>query len=235
MLPSIFSWIHSWQEGFPARMVLMSCLSTAWSVRLTANFVRKGGYEWPPWKGEEDYRWAAVRQYPGMQFAGVRLLFNLGFICLYQTLLIYLFSSPVLAAGHSPLALPDALSALAFCALLAIETVADNQQFAFQTEKHRLLRQKQPLVGEFARGFISSGLWQYSRHPNFFAEQGMWVVYYLFSVPGRGCINWSGVGVILLMLLFQGSVPLTERISCGKYPAYSSYQQKVGRLLPRLF
>ncbi len=61
------------------------------------------------------------------------------------------------------------------------------------------------------------------------------MVFYLFSVAQKGWFNWTGLGVILLMLLFQGSIPLTEAISASKYPAYKEYQQKVGRLLPRLF
>ena len=65
----------------------------------------------------------------------------------------------------------------------------------------------------------------YSRHPNFAAEQSMWVVIYFFSVSAsKELFNWSGVGAFLLILLFRGSVDLSEGISAGKYPEYKKYQ-----------
>ena len=38
------------------RLALMTLLSALWSLRLTWNFYRRGGYSWPPWTGIEDYR-----------------------------------------------------------------------------------------------------------------------------------------------------------------------------------
>jgi len=43
----------------------MSILVTVWSIRLTYNFARRGGYSWKFWDGEEDYRWDILRQKPG--------------------------------------------------------------------------------------------------------------------------------------------------------------------------
>jgi steroid 5-alpha reductase family enzyme len=40
----------------PFRLVLMAAVSAVWGLRLTYNFYRRGGYGWPPWSGEEDYR-----------------------------------------------------------------------------------------------------------------------------------------------------------------------------------
>jgi steroid 5-alpha reductase family enzyme len=34
----------------------MAALAAVWGLRLTYNFYRRGGYAWPPWTGEEDYR-----------------------------------------------------------------------------------------------------------------------------------------------------------------------------------
>ena len=34
----------------------MAAVSAVWGLRLTYNFYRRGGYAWPPWTGEEDYR-----------------------------------------------------------------------------------------------------------------------------------------------------------------------------------
>lgn len=87
-----------------------------------------------------------------------------------------------------------ALAALALV-LLVIEFTADNQQYAFHAYKHSYLaRQKEDksvpdynqlehwvgarlswTVNDAKRGFITRGLWAFSRHPNFFCEQGFWV------------------------------------------------------------
>jgi steroid 5-alpha reductase family enzyme len=60
------------------------------------------------------------------------------------------------------------------------------------------------MTGDFKRGFITSGLFRYSRHPNFFAEQCVWWALALFSVAVTGdWTHWTFVGAVLLSLLFQ--------------------------------
>ena len=80
---------------------------------------------------------------------------------------------------------------------------------------------------------MTSGLFNISRHPNFFCEISIWWVIFAFSVSSIG-FNHSYVGALLLMLLFQGSTQLTEQISLEKYPHYSVYQKQVSRLIPFL-
>ena len=81
---------------------------------------------------------------------------------------------------------------------------------------------------------MPSGLFRYSRHPNFFCEQGMWWSFYLFGVAATGrWLDWSIAGAVLLTLLFQGSTAITEQITLGKYPAYADYRRRTSRLLPR--
>ena len=88
---------------------------------------------------------------------------------------------------------------------------------------------------EYAHGFVRTGLWGLSRHPNYGAEQAIWVVYYLFSVAATGeWVNWTAAGMILLFILFKSSSDFSEEISAGKYPEYKDYQQKVPRFIPFL-
>lgn len=85
------------------------------------------------------------------------------------------------------------------------------------------------------RGFITSGLWAYCRHPNFTAEQTIWFVLYQWSCyAGNVPYSWAGSGPLFLVMLFQGSTWLTELITAGKYPEYKAYQKQVGVLLPSL-
>jgi steroid 5-alpha reductase family enzyme len=83
------------------------------------------------------------------------------------------------------------------------------------------------------RGFVSSGLWGYSRHPNFAAEQSIWFVLYQWSCySSKTLYNWAGGGPLFLIMLFQGSTWLTELITAGKYPEYREYQRQVAMFAP---
>lgn len=239
LLPVAYSWYFVGAAGFEPRMLLMAVLVTVWGARLTYNFSRKGGYIWRFWLGEEDYRWNVLRQNPLLKGRLRWGLFNLFFISLYQNVLIFMFTLPMVAAWQGrgkPLGWQDALLAAVFLALVVVETLADQQQWDFQTEKYRRIQAGQPLGEPYQQGFVQTGLWAKVRHPNFAAEQGIWLVFYLFAVAATGnWINWSMAGCLLLLLLFQGSSDFTEKISASKYPAYKDYQKRVPRFLPRVW
>jgi steroid 5-alpha reductase family enzyme len=201
------------------RLDVMAALVTAWGARLTFNFARKGGYK----KGGEDYRWAVLRQrITGWQWQA----FNLAFIAGYQNFLIWLLALPLWAvwrAGPSPLGAVDVVLAALFLGALSLETVADQQQWRFQQAKAR---------GE-AKGFLTTGLFAHSRHPNFFFEQAQWWVLALFPLAaGASAASLHWLGPFLLTLLFIGSTRFTESISASKYPDYAQYQARVSAQLP---
>jgi steroid 5-alpha reductase family enzyme len=238
IVPAPYAWYMTWKGGMDERMVLMSILVTIWAARLTYNFARRGGYSWKFWEGEEDYRWEVLRQRPGFKNPIVWLLFNLFFICFYQNTLIFLFTLPVLsglAENAAPVGLWDYVLAAVYVGLVVMEYIADQQQYDFQTEKYRRINAGEPL-GEYADGFVQTGLWSKMRHPNYFAEQSIWVVFYLFSVAATGeWLNWTLAGSVLLIILFKGSSDFSEEISAKKYPAYKEYQKKVGRFIPKFW
>ncbi|MFA5938021.1 MAG: DUF1295 domain-containing protein [Sinimarinibacterium sp.] len=233
--PPLYAWMATAQAGYEPRMVLMSVVATIWGLRLTYNFSRHGGYSWKFWSGNEDYRWAHVRRTPGLDTRIGWTAFHFGFICLYQNALLLLIALPVvLVQGTGAPNVFDALLAALYVGLVILETAADQQQWNFQAEKRQRLKSGAKPDGDYARGFITSGLWARSRHPNYFAEQSIWVVFFLFSVAATGRLNWSIAGCLLLILLFQGSSKLSESLQAGKYPDYPEYQQRVPRFLPRL-
>lgn len=90
IVPPVFAWYFAAASGWEPRLVLMAVLATAWGARLTFNFWRRGGYSWPPWSGVEDYRWAVLRTNPLLASPWRWRLFNLGFVSLYQVLLLLL-------------------------------------------------------------------------------------------------------------------------------------------------
>lgn len=182
---------------FNDRALLMALLVTLWAVRLTFNFWRKGGFS-----GGEDYRWKEVRGwFPGWRFE----FFNLWFIAVFQQLLILGFTTPAVVAMKAdvPLGWLDAAACALFLLFWAGETVADAQMFDFQTEKYRRLREKIPLGASYSRGFVETGLWRYSRHPNYFCEVMLWWAFYLFSVAASGeWLNWTIIGDTQILFIF---------------------------------
>ncbi len=239
LMPVIYSFITL--SFFPdsPRIWIMTLLVTFWGLRLTYNFARKGGYNKIPWKGEEDYRWGILRQNPILK-KGIRLLlFNLFFISFYQLFLILLFSSPLIIAAKyadNPLSGYDLLASFLMLSFILLETIADNQLFKFHQQKKMILPSNGKYENSLKSGFMSDGLWKYMRHPNFLAEQAIWVSFYFFSVGASGqIINWTLAGPVLLILLFIGSSSLTENISMKKYPDYLFYKQNVPKFIPLKF
>lgn len=125
---------------------------------------------------------------------------------------------------------------------LAIETLADNEQWDFQIAKKEYLREARVpdeykpaySADDLNRGFVVNGLWSLCRHPNFAAEQAFWITIHQWCcLKSRTWFNWAGVGAIFYVALFQASTSLTEKLSAQKYPEYKDYQECVGKFIPR--
>lgn len=238
IVPAFYTGYFAYASDWHPRVTLMAALTMVWAIRLTYNFSRRGAYTWKFWAGEEDYRWQILRNEPMFNSRFKWATFNLFFISLYQNALILLFTLPALMAAGSqkPIGPGDWILAILMLTLIAFEFVADQQQWDYQSEKYRRIGGGIPLDSKYADGFVKEGLWRYVRHPNYSAEQGIWIVFYCFSIISSDkWLNWSAAGCILLMLLFQGSADFSEKISASKYPAYIEYQRTTGRFLPRIF
>jgi steroid 5-alpha reductase family enzyme len=233
-LPMVYVWLVAWKSGFEPRLVLMALLVSAWGIRLTYNFSRRGGYSIRFWEGEEDYRWAVLRAKPEFDAKWRWVVFNFIFISFYQMGLILLMTIPaVRSMGGRPLTLVDWILAILLLGFIVIETVADQQQWNYHRQKRQYREQGGKMPAMYTKGFVHTGLWGLVRHPNYASEQAIWIVFYFFSVVATGrWVNWSVMGVILLVLLFWGSSNFSEAISAGKYPGYAEYQKKVSRFVP---
>ena len=225
VIPVAYVWVFAGASGLSnARLVMVAVLVTLWGARLTFNFARKGGYK----PGGEDYRWAKLRA--GMkpaQFA----VFNLFFIVIYQNVLLLLITLPAwtMFQNPTPLTALDIIAVAVFLLLLIGETVADQQQWDFHAWKRR-----ETEAGRSPRPrFLQSGLFRFSRHPNFFFEQAQWWVVFFFGAIAAGSVlQWTALGAILLVALFIGSTIFTESISRSHYPEYSEYQRRTSPVIP---
>jgi len=225
IVPAVYVWVfaaHAHMHN--GRLNLMAIVVTLWALRLTFNFARKGGYS-----GLEDYRWQVLRD--GMtkwQFQ----LFNFFFIVLYQNFLILLMTLPTLTAYNhqsTKFGVWDIVLTIGFALLLVGETVADQQQWNFQNEKQAM---RAAGITPPAN-FVQRGLWNYSRHPNYFFEQAQWwTLFFIGAVAAGSLAQWTLLGPVLLTLLFMGSTNFTEKISLGKYPEYKEYQKSTSAVIP---
>ena len=123
----------------------------------------------------------------------------------------------------------DWILAVLFAAALAGESVADQQQWDFHQWKAAERR-----AGRTPRpDFLQTGLFRFSRHPNFFFEQAQWWLFYGFAVAATGnWFHWTVLGAVLLTLLFAGSTVFTESISRARHPGYLQYQQRTSPIIP---
>jgi len=238
LLPIAYTWVIAFRGGLQTRLVVMAVLATLWGLRLTFNFARKGAYRLKFWEGEEDYRWAVLRAKKEFQPHWKWMIFNLFFISIYQNALVLMTTFPalVLMGVDKPFGLVDGLVSALMLGFIVYETIADEQQWAFQTTKWKMIKEGkklEELPAPYNKGFNTVGLWNVSRHPNYFAEQGTWFAFYLFTIGGgMSLFNWSIIGALLLIVLFLGSSAFAEEISASKYPEYARYCQLVSRFFP---
>lgn len=238
ILPFVYCWIVAVKGGMQPRLVVMAVLATLWGVRLTFNFARKGAYKLKFWEGEEDYRWQVLRSTSPFNKRAVWFVFDLFFISIYQNALILMLTFPALVCMNStiPFGWVDAVAAVLMFGFIVYETVADEQQWKFQTKKWAMIKdgkKLEELPTPYNKGFNTIGLWNVSRHPNYMAEQAIWASLYIFSIgAGMGVFNWSMIGALLLIVLFSGSTSLAEGISSDKYLEYAGYCKKVNKFFP---
>ena len=109
---------------------------------------------------------------------------------------------------------------------LIFETIADWQKFTFKNKE------------ENKGKWIESGLWHYSRHPNYFGEMLVWWGIFIFTLP---FLQWQyawlvfGPIFITLILLFVSGVPLLEKRyekKYGKNKDYLAYKRRTSLLIP---
>ncbi|KAI0714446.1 DUF1295-domain-containing protein [Cerioporus squamosus] len=235
-------------QKFSPRALLMFGLTLAVRVDvLSYNTWRRGLFNLK----DEDYRWEILRQkLPSWLFQVVHLVF----IAFIQNVILFVLAVPAqIAALQQPARLSTSDYVLAALALvdIAAEFVADNQHYSFQTYKRTGVHEKNEWPGariqwtpaDAKRGFVTRGLWAWSRHPNFFCEQSFWVLMNLFpllapesprlpKLPLHSLTPlWPLVPTITICSLFFSSTRFTESISAAKYPAYAAYQDRVSMFL----
>ncbi|MHB8060518.1 MAG: DUF1295 domain-containing protein [Gaiellaceae bacterium] len=167
-----------------------------------------------------DHRFDEMRDKP-LRFANFWLLqaITVGVVMMPVSYLLGLDGAP----KFGPWAIVGV--ALWFIGLL-IETVSDAQKSAFKRREENRGR------------FVSSGLWRYSRHPNYFGEMLVWWGLFAYAVPflhGAAFVTAIGPVFLTLLLLFVSGIPLLEKSAEARYgadPTYREYRRRTSILLP---
>jgi steroid 5-alpha reductase family enzyme len=206
-------------EGPDARTLLVAALVCLYALRLTSNFYR----DWPG-LAHEDFRYRGFRSRFGSWYWPVSLFG----IHLFPTLMVYLGCLPLYgimgsAVPTSSLGWLDAVAALVMLAAIALAFVADEQLRRFRREP-----------GSKGKS-IRTGLWAYSRHPNYLGEISTWWGLFLFALAAGLEWWWTGVGALAITLMFVFvSVPMMERRARATREGYEDYRTATPMLLPGL-
>ena len=179
--------------AYVERSLLLTLLILIWGGRLTYHIIRRN------WGKPEDFRYAKWRSDWGKWLVPRAFLQ----IFMLQGLLMLIIGYPVIVVNAHPqpgLNLLDYLGLLIWLVGFYFEAVGDRQLADFK---------KDPANKGHV---IKSGLWKYTRHPNYFGEATMWWGIFLIalSVP----LGWTAVIsplAITLLLLYVSGVPLLER------------------------
>lgn len=205
-----------WDGGAdPLRLGLLLVLVTVWGIRLTYNWARG-------WRGlqHQDWRYDQLSRQTGRWYWVVSFLG----IHFFPTVLVYLgcWSLWVGLGGPArPFNGLDVVATVITLVAIGLETIADEQLRRF-------------MRSEKAPGStLTSGVWRFSRHPNYLGETGFWWGLYVFALAARPDYWWVVVGPVTITLLFQFiSIPMIERRMRERRHDYEKVVKTVPRWIP---
>ena len=197
------------------REVLVLGLVLYWATRLTLNWAVY-------WEGmhHEDWRYALLRE----RSPNMAVLTDFFGIHLFPTLQVFAGMLPIYAVyclGDTAFNWLDLLAAVVTFSAVTLQLVSDRQL-------HRFIAQRQE--GEQ----LHTGLWAWSRHPNYCGELGFWLGLFLFGLAAYPSGWWWMIlGVVLMTLMFLfASIPMMEKRSLQRRPEYQQIIDSTSMLIP---
>ncbi|MCW1383106.1 DUF1295 domain-containing protein [Novosphingobium sp. KCTC 2891] len=211
----------SWaQVGAPGgRAALIAAMTTAWGVRLAAHLLVR-------WRGHgEDPRYARIlgraKREGRFASAALKLVFGPQAVLLFVTCLpaqLGIIASAGAAAG--PLAMAGGLVWLVG---FAFETVGDRQLARFRADPANKGR------------VLDTGLWRYTRHPNYFGDCCAWWGIWLAAAeagPGIALAALPGPLFLTFTLTRWSGKPLLEKGMAERRPGYADYVRRTSGFIP---
>jgi steroid 5-alpha reductase family enzyme len=196
------------------RGILVGLLISVWGLRLAWHIHTRN-------RGKaEDYRYLEWRKQWGKWFV-VRSYFQ---VYLLQGLFLYLIALPVLFINRNSVSdsitIFDVFGVAIWLFGFFFEAVSDWQlsQFIKNPDNKGKLMQ--------------SGLWKYSRHPNYFGEVTIWWGIFMVALGlANGFLTIVGPLTITVLILFVSGIPLLEKKYEGR-PDFEEYKKKTSVFFP---
>ena len=204
-------------DGMPAPQLLLLVLVTLWGLRLAAHLYHRNSGK------DEDPRYAELAEADGRSFAQVALTR----VFLPQGIAMFLVATPVMV-GMNNLGVVGWLGWLGvvvWAVGLFFEAVGDAQLAAYRAQP----RESRPQV-------LDTGLWRYTRHPNYFGDACVWWGLWLAAGLASGWL--PGLLTVLCpvaMTVFLRNVTgakLLER-TMSQRPGWDEYAARVPLFFPR--
>jgi len=196
------------------REPLVLAMVAIWALRLSIYI------SWRNHGQPEDYRYREIRanNEPGFRFKSLYIVFGL------QAALAWIISLPLAAAigGTAEIGILDYAGIALWVTGMVFEAVGDFQLSRFRKDPGN-------------RGkVLDTGLWRYTRHPNYFGNATLWWGFYLVALSAGGW--WTIVAPLLMtfLLLKVSGVALLEKDIGGRRPEYRQYIQRTNAFFPGL-
>ena len=200
-------------QGYLPRRQLVALLVTVWGVRLALHIGSRN------WGKPEDFRYARWREENGPRWWWVSYFK----VFLLQGLIMWMLSTPLIAAQASGFpAILTPLDLLGLCiwgAGLLFEAIADAQLAQFKRQSSNQGK------------ILTSGLWKYSRHPNYFGEAVLWWGYFTIALAVGAWWTIFAPMLMTYLLVRVSGVSMLERTMKDR-PGYETYMKKTSAFLP---
>lgn len=195
------------------RSLIVCALISVWGLRLSYHIHKRNRNK------AEDYRYAEWRKSWGKWF----YLRSYLQVYILQGALLFLIVSPALLinkSASSDISYLDLIGILVWLTGFIFESVGDAQLARFISDPNN-------------KGLLmQSGLWKYSRHPNYFGEITQWWGIWLIALNIAG--GWMfviGPITITFLILKASGIPLLEK-KMSANPAFAEYKRRTSVLIP---
>ena len=209
-------WVFHEQTAGALNLLQLLILSLVvfWSLRLTLNWLRR-------WRGirDEDWRYIAFR----FRYQEQYWIVSLTGIHLFPTLIVFLACLsvyPGLVLHEGSMGVMEWIAVVITLSGILIETISDRQLRKFNRDESKC-------------DFQDTGLWKYSRHPNYFGEVVFWVGLFLFSTGMDEVYWWILPGPFFMILMFYFiSIPIIDRRMLRRRTGYRDYYKRTSAMIP---
>ena len=181
-------------RGYPLRKILVLILVAIWGLRLSLHiFIRNRGHG-------EDFRYQRWREHAGGRYWWTSFFR----VFLLQGILMWFISMPLLAAQFhtepAALTLFDIVGLVVWGFGFFFEAVGDWQLMRFKRDPNN------------AGKLLDTGLWAWTRHPNYFGDAAVWWGLFLFAIPTpAGLLTFYAPALMSILLLRVSGVAMLEK------------------------